>query len=246
MFTGPAVILPLQHVTGVWWQPDVLPQSEPVMISVSETVPVSGLLERPSNASACYVMAHGAGAGMMHPFMVAVADGLAERGIATLRYQFPYMEQGSKRPDRPPLAHTTVRAAIDAARRLCPTLSLIAGGKSFGGRMTSQAEAEASLPGVVGLTFFGFPLHPSKKPCTARAEQLARVNMPMLFLQGDRDGLADLPLLESVVGTLGRTAKLKIFHDADHSCHVPVRSARTDALVREEMLDAFLLWTKAL
>src|SRR3954468_17667261 len=157
---------------------------------------VSALLLRPANARAYLVLAHGAGAGMSHPFMEAVATGLAERGIATLRYQFPYMEKGSKRPDAPSVAHAAVRAAITEAARLCPELPLFAGGKSFGGRMTSQAQGIAPLPAVRGLVFFGFPLHPGLKPSTDRAKHLAGVNIPMLFLQGTRDALADLALLE--------------------------------------------------
>src|SRR6185436_844137 len=155
-----------------------------VTITVSDTQRVSGLLQSPPEARACYVLAHGAGAGMTHPFMAASASGLAERGIATLRYQFPYMEQGSKRPDAPKLAHATVRAAVLEASRLVPQLALFAGGKSFGGRMTSQAQAASPLPGVRGIGFLGFPLHPPGKPSDERAQHLFDVNVPMLFLQG--------------------------------------------------------------
>src|SRR5437773_4566642 len=168
---------------------------QPVTITVNDAQRVSGLLQAPSDARACYVLAHGAGAGMAHPFMTAIANGLAERGIATLRYQFPYMEQGSKRPDSPKLAHATVRAAVIEASRLVPDLALFAGGKSFGGRMTSQAQAESPLPGVRGLLFLGFPLHPPGRPSDERGRHLFDVQVPMLFLQGTRDDLASLLLL---------------------------------------------------
>src|SRR5712675_1263745 len=174
-----------------------------VAITVNDTQRVSGLLQAPPDARACYVLAHGAGAGMRHPFMTDIANGLAERGIATLRYQFPYMEQGSKRPDTPKLAHATVRAAVLEAARLLPELALFAGGKSFGGRMTSQAQAVSPLPGVRGLLFLGFPLHPAGKPSADRAKHLADIKIPMLFVQGTRDNLAELKLLEPVVKSLG-------------------------------------------
>jgi predicted alpha/beta-hydrolase family hydrolase len=190
------------------------------------------------------VLAHGAGAGMAHPFMASVAAGLAERGIATLRYQFPYMEGGSKRPDPPALAQATVRAAVAAAARVAPDLPLIAGGKSFGGRMTSQAQAAAPLAGVRGLAFLGFPLHPANKPSEARAKHLADVAVPMLFLQGTRDALADLALLRPVVDGLSPRATLVLFDDADHSFHVPARTGRKDADIRREMLDAFAAWAE--
>jgi predicted alpha/beta-hydrolase family hydrolase len=187
-------------------------------------------------------LAHGAGAGMTHPFMADVAGELAERGIATLRYQFPYMEQGSKRPDTPAVAQATVRAAVAEAARRLPALPLFAGGKSFGGRMTSQAQAALPLPGVRGLVFLGFPLHPAGKPDDKRAEHLADVKVPMLFLQGTRDALAELALLRPVVERLGSRAALKVFEDADHSFHLPARGGRTDAQVRAAMLDALALW----
>src|SRR5881398_4071431 len=164
---------------------------QPATITVSDVQRVSGLLQAPPQARACYVLAHGAGAGMAHPFLAAIADGLAERGIATLRYQFPYMEQGSKRPDAPKVAHATVRAAVLEASRLVPELPLFAGGKSFGGRMTSQAQAAAPLPGVRGLAFLGFPLHPAGRPAQERGKHLFDVRIPMLFLQGTRDALAE-------------------------------------------------------
>src|SRR5207244_1482266 len=182
-------------------------------------------------AHACYVLAHGAGAGMTHPFMAAMANGLDERGIATLRYQFPYMEQRSKRPDVPKVAHAAVRAAVLEAGRLLPNTPLFAGGKSFGGRMTSQAQAASPLPGVRGLVFLGFPLHPAGRPSDERAKHLFEVQIPMLFLQGTRDGLADLNLLEPLCKRLGSRATLKPFEGADHSFHVPARSGRKDSEV---------------
>jgi uncharacterized protein len=216
--------------------------AKPVTIEVADGVRVSGLLQTPQRARACYVLAHGAGAGMMHPFMAAVAEGLAERRIATLRYQFAYMERGSKRPDPPKLAHAAVRAALAAARDALPKLPLIAGGKSFGGRMTSQAQAEVPLPGVRGLAFLGFPLHPAGKPSAERGKHLFDVKVPMLFLQGTRDTLAALDQLKPLCKALGKRATLKLFADADHSFHVPARSGRTDAQIRGEMLDALADW----
>lgn len=211
--------------------------TKPVTLTLDDGQQVSGLLLSPPDARACYVFAHGAGAGMTHPFMAAVAAGLAARGIATLRYQFPYMERGSRRPDTPRLAHATVRAAVDEAARQLPGLPLFAGGKSFGGRMTSQAQAESPLRGVRGLVFVGFPLHPAGRPSDERAAHLVDVAVPMLFLQGARDELADTALLQALVERLGERATLKLFTDADHSFHVPARSGRKDAEVMEEMLD---------
>jgi len=207
---------------------------------------VSALLGRPESARACFVFAHGAGAGMTHAFMETAAKGLAGRGIATLRYQFPYMEKGGKRPDPPAIAIATVRAAVAEAARACPGLPLIAGGKSFGGRMTSQAQAKALLKGVEGLAFFGFPLHASGKPSSDRADHLADVHIPMLFLQGTNDKLADLGLLKPVVAGLSGLASLHLVEGADHSFHVPVRSGRNDREVMEEILDAFAAWSKTL
>ena len=216
--------------------------AEPATIIVDATHSVSGLLLAPPQARACYIFAHGAGAGMFHPFMEAVAKELAERGIATLRYQFPYMEQGGRRPDPPKLAQATVRAAAAEAARLAPALPLIAGGKSFGGRMTSQAQAASPLPGVRGLVFLGFPLHPAGRPSDERAKHLFDVHVPMLFLQGTRDALADVTLLVPLTERLGERASLQLFQDADHSFHVPARSGRKDADVRREMLDALADW----
>jgi hypothetical protein len=211
-------------------------------LRVSDTVSVSALWQCPRTAKACFVLAHGAGAGMTHAFMGSVATALAARDIATLRFQFPYMNRGSRRPDPPKLCHATIRAAVDHARELTD-LPLIAGGRSFGGRMTSQAQAEQPLPGVVGLAFLGFPLHPAKKPSDERAAHLSKTEIPLLFLQGTRDELADLALLKALVARLGKRATLKLFADADHSFHVPARSGRTDAQVLEEMMDDLQAWT---
>jgi hypothetical protein len=174
--------------------------------------------------------------------MTTVATGLAERGIATLRYQFPYMEAGGRRPDPPKVAHAAVRAAVAAARRHVPKLPLFAGGRSFGGRMTSQAQADAPLDGVRGLIFLGFPLHPAGKPSQDRAAHLSKVAVPMLFLQGTRDALAELDQLEPVCKALSKRATLKLFEDADHSFHVPARTGRKDGQVRAEVLDALAAW----
>ncbi len=219
---------------------------QPVSITVDDGKRVSGLLQVPSAARACCVLAHGAGAGMTHPFMEAIADGLAERGVATLRYQFPYMEQGSKRPDAPKLAQATVRAAVAEASRRVPELVLFAGGKSFGGRMTSQAQAAAPLPGVRGLVFLGFPLHPAGRPADERGRHLFDVHIPMLFLQGTRDELANLQLVQALAEQLGPRATLKLFQDADHSFHVPARTRRKDVEVRAEMLDAVMDWANGI
>jgi predicted alpha/beta-hydrolase family hydrolase len=182
---------------------------------------------------------------MLHPFMASVASELAQRGIATLRYQFPYMERGSKRPDPPKLAEATVRAAVLEAARLAPDLPLFAGGKSFGGRMTSQAQAASALPGVRGLVFLGFPLHPPGKPSSERAAHLAGVKVPLLFLQGTRDEFADLKLLKAQVRRLGTRATLRLYADADHSFHVPARTGRKDPEVRAELADAIAQWIDA-
>ena len=219
--------------------------SQQLRIEVGKTTSISALLTKPPSARACYVFAHGAGAGMIHAFMANVATGLAERGIATLRYQFPYMEKGSKRPDPPAIAHAAVRAAVVEAARACPGLPLIAGGKSFGGRMTSQAQAKQPLPGVRALAFFGFPLHATGKPSSERAAHLADIQIPMLFLQGTNDKLAELSLLKPVVKGLGARATLHLVDGADHSFHVPARSGRKDAEVMVELLDTFANWVDA-
>jgi predicted alpha/beta-hydrolase family hydrolase len=216
--------------------------AEPMTIELDDGQRVSGLLSLPARARACYVLAHGAGAGMAHPFMASIAVGLAERGVASLRYQFPYIERRAKRTDPPALAHAAVRAAVAEATRRLPQFALVAGGKSFGGRMTSQAQAAAPLPGVRGLAFLGFPLHPAGKPSDERARHLFDVRVPMLFLQGTRDALADLALLRPVIDGLGARASLRVFDDADHSFHVPARSGRRDADVRRELLDALAAW----
>ena len=203
---------------------------------------VSGLFLRPANAKALYLFAHGAGAGMTHPAIESNAQGLAERGVATLRYQFLYMEKGSKRPDPPRLAHAVVRAAAAEAVRLAPDLPLFAGGRSFGGRMTSQTQAEDPLPGVKGLGFLGFPLHPAGKPGIERAEHLTRVEVPMLFVSGERDALAELDLLKPVVAGLGERATLHLVSHADHSFRVAAKSGRTPADAEGEALDALANW----
>jgi predicted alpha/beta-hydrolase family hydrolase len=213
-----------------------------VTISVAAEGKVSGLFEAAPKARACYVMAHGAGAGMKHPFLAGMASGLAERGISTLRFQFPYMEQGSKRPDPPAVAQAAVRAAVAFAAKLAPGLPLFAGGKSFGGRMTSQAQSESPLPGVRGLIFLGFPLHPPGKPSIDRAKHLSDVRIPMLFLQGSKDEFAHLDLLRPVVASLEERATLKLFADADHSFHAPKSSGRSNAQTRTEMLDSIAGW----
>jgi uncharacterized protein len=220
--------------------------SKRLTIDVNDTTQVSGLLEITKGSKLCLVLAHGAGAGMEHPFMAAIAQELAARDIATLRYQFPYMERGEKRTDAPPLCHATVRAAVAAAAQLIPELPLIAGGKSFGGRMTSQAQAVNPLTGVRGLAFFGYPLHPPDKPSIDRAAHLSKIKIPMLFLQGTRDNLADLTLLRPLVGELEIRATLKVLEGADHSFHVLKRSGRTDAEVKREMIDAFIAWAENL
>jgi len=216
--------------------------AEPVTIEIDAAQRVSGLLQAPPAARWGYVLAHGAGAGMTHPFMAAVADGLAERGIASLRFQFPSMERGSKRPDPPRVAQAAVRAAVARAAELLPKLAWVAGGKSFGGRMSSQAQALDPLPGVRGLAFLGFPLHPAGRPADERAQHLFEVQLPMLFLQGTRDDLADLALLRPLVERLGARARLELFEGADHSFHVPARSGRSDAEVRGALLDALARW----
>jgi hypothetical protein len=203
---------------------------------------VSALVLLPARPSALYVLAHGAGAGMRHAFMEAIAQRLAARGIGTLRYQFPYTEKGGGRPDPEPVLLATVRAAVAAGREAAGDLPLLAGGKSMGGRMTSRAAAAAPLPGVAGLAFLGFPLHPAGQPSVSRADHLAKVDLPMLFLQGTRDSLADLALLRPVLERLGGRATLRVFEDADHSFHVRKKSGRTDEQVLDELAAAVAGW----
>ena len=215
-------------------------------IAIAKSGSVSGLLTCPAQARACFVFAHGAGAGMTHPFMETFAAGLGERGVASLRYQFPYMEKGSRRPDPPAIAHAAVRAAVAEAGLSCPGMPLIAGGKSFGGRMTSQAQAITPLVSVRGLAFLGFPLHPAGKPSGDRAKHLAEVHVPMLFMQGTRDNLAELTLLEPVIAQIGPSASLHLVSEADHSFHVLARSGRNDREVMKEILDTFSTWIGAI
>jgi predicted alpha/beta-hydrolase family hydrolase len=218
------------------------PQS--VQIDVGATR-VSGLLLLPPTPKACFVVAHGAGAGMLHPFMTTLANDLASRQIATLRYQFPYMEKRGKRPDPPAVCHATVRAAVAAAHTLLPAVPLIAGGKSFGGRMSSQAQAASPLPQVQGLVFLGFPLHRPKEPSDQRAEHLSQVKIPMLFVQGARDEFAQGSLLNPLIARLGALATLCVLPNADHSFHVPARSAVTAAQTNERLLGTLSEWTDA-
>jgi predicted alpha/beta-hydrolase family hydrolase len=222
------------------------PVGELLSFSVGDGLRVSARLALPPHARACYVLAHGAGAGMEHPFMTAMAVGLAERGVATLRYQFPYMERGSRRIDPPQLCHATVRAAVAEGARLAPELPLIAGGRSFGGRMTSQAQSLAPLPAVRGLAFLGFPLHPAGRPSDTRAEHLTGVQIPMLFLQGTRDALAERSLLEALLTRLGPRASLCWLDEADHSFHVAARSGRNEAQVRNTLCAALCTWMEGL
>jgi hypothetical protein len=221
------------------------PSPREMKLKVDGANEVSALLLLPANARACFVFAHGAGAGMGHEFMTKVALGLCAEGVATLRYQFPYMEKGSRRPDAPALAQATVRAAVAEAARCCPGLILVAGGKSFGGRMTSQAQAIEPLAGVRGLAFLGFPLHPAGKPSDTRARHLGDVHIPMLFVQGTRDKLAELALLEPVVQRLGASALLHRVAEADHSFHVPARSGRNDRDAISEVVHTLSAWIGA-
>lgn len=216
-------------------------EPQPLVIPVGDER-VSGLLLRPEGAKALYLFAHGAGTGMTHKAMESNAHGLAQREIASLRYQFLYMEKGSKRPDPPRLAHAAVRAAAAEAGEQAPDLPLFAGGRSFGGRMTSQAQADEPLPGVRGLAFLGFPLHPAGKPGIERAEHLARVQIPMLFVSGDRDALAKHDLLKPVVADLGERASLHLVRNADHSFKPAARSGRIAAEIETEALDAMAEW----
>jgi hypothetical protein len=217
-----------------------------IAIDVDDERRVSGLMIHPKGARALYVVAHGAGAGMAHPFMTAIAGLLAARGVATLRYQFPYMEKGSRRPDPPKVAEATVRAAVAEAARLAPRLPLFAGGKSFGGRMTSQAEAAEHMGGVKGLAFLGFPLHPPGAPADTRGTHLTDIGIPMLFLQGTRDEFADLALLQPLVRKLGSKAVLHLVDDANHSFRVPARTGRKEADVMAELADTLAEWIDAI
>src|SRR5881628_2013504 len=222
----------------------MLVSSDPVTITVGDGgASVSGLLLRPDGARLLYVLAHGAGAGMRHPFLETVARLLGERGIGTLRYQFPHMERRASRPDPPAVAAAAVRAAAAEAARLAPGLPLVAGGKSFGGRMTSTAQAEEPLPGVRGLVFLGFPLHPPGRAGDQRAEHLAQVQVPMLFLQGTRDDFADLTLLKPLIKRLGQRATLHLVEGGDHSFHMLKRSGRADAAIMDEIADAIVEWS---
>jgi hypothetical protein len=217
-------------------------KTQELKLDIGRIGAVSAILMQPDNARACYVLAHGAGAGMRHVSMEKIAEGLSDRGIATLRFNFPYMENKQGRPDQPAVAHATIRAAVEEGARRCPGLKLVAGGKSFGGRMTSQAQAKAPLPDVEGLAFLGFPLHADKKPSTERAEHLSHVEIPMLFLQGTRDGLADLGLLKPVIAALGVKATLHEIAGGDHSFAVLKKSGRTTDEALAEMLDTLAAW----
>jgi predicted alpha/beta-hydrolase family hydrolase len=221
-------------------------QATPLKIEVPGVGQVSSLWQSPDRPSACLVLAHGAGAGMTHRSMVAIADGLIVLGVATLRYQFPFMEKGSRRPDSPAVAQATVRAAVSVATGLRDGLPLFAGGRSFGGRMTSQAQALEPLPGVRGLVFFAFPLHPAGKPSVSRADHLAKIAIPMLFLQGSNDALAQLDLLKQTVAGLQGRATLDLIADADHSFHVPARSGRNDPEVMAAALATAAKWMTSL
>lgn len=216
--------------------------TKPISMRIDAATEVSALLDKPHDAKALLVLAHGAGAGMTHKHMAATAEGLATRGIAVLRFNFPYMEKGSKRPDSPAVAHAAIRAAIAKAGKLAGGLPLFAGGRSFGGRMTSQGQADEPLPDVRGLVFFAWPLHPSGKPGTERAEHLSKVKLPMLFLQGTADTLAGTHLLKPVVAGLGKRAKLHLVEHADHSFHVPTKTGRKDTEVLDEILDVTHAW----
>lgn len=223
-----------------------MPNSDPLTFAVENAGQVSALLVRPDDARCLLLLAHGAGAGMRHPFMESLAGELAAAKIATLRYQFPYMESRRGRPDPPAILTATVAAALQAARKAAPELPILAGGKSMGGRMTSQAAAQSLLPGVLGLVFFGFPLHPPNAPATKRADHLEKVAVPMLFLQGTRDTLADLTLLRPVLKKLGKLATLHIIDTADHGFHVLKSSGNSDAGVLAELAQTVASWSSSL
>jgi hypothetical protein len=232
----------LWHARGSNIDPVTSPRAQPSTIAVDDTHRVSALTLIPPSARACFVFAHGAGAGMTHPFMEAIAAGLGGVGIATLRFQFPYMEARARRPDPPALCHATVRAAVAEATRISHGLPLFAGGRSFGGRMSSQAQARSPFPGVLGLAFLGFPLHPAKQPSDERGQHLFEVDTPLLFLQGDRDELADLTLLQALIARLGHRATLKLIPNANHSYRVPARTGRTEAQVVNELVQTLDDW----
>ena len=218
---------------------------EPLRLPLANGETVSALWQTPPDPRAVLSLAHGAGAGMTHRHMVATADGLEARGVATLRFQFPYMEKGGRRPDPPAIAQAAVRAAAAEALARSGSAPLFAGGRSFGGRRTSQAQAKTPLDGVRGLVFFAFPLHPAGKPAVERADHLRDVTVPMLFLQGAKDALAELPLLTDVVAGLGASAALALAEDADHSFHVPAKTGRKDADVLAALLDQAAEWMGA-
>lgn len=217
-----------------------------IWIQVREGRGVEGLLDVPQGARALLVLAHGAGAPMRHVFMEQLSGRLASRGLGTLRYAFPYAQRGARAPDPPPVLMATVRAAVAAAAQHAPGLPLLAGGKSMGGRMTSQAMAESALPGVRGIVFYGFPLHAAGRPSTSRGTHLARVAAPLLFLQGTRDTLADLTLLTPIVQDLGDRATLQVIEDADHGFHVRKSSGKTDAMVLDALAEATATWARSL
>ncbi|MBR0776859.1 alpha/beta hydrolase [Bradyrhizobium diazoefficiens] len=221
-------------------------KTQELKLDIGRIGTVSAILMQPDKPRACYVLAHGAGADMRHAFMAKAAAGLAERGVATLRFNFPYMENKQRRPDPPAVAHASIRAAVEEAARLCPGVTLVAGGKSFGGRMTSQAQSKTPLPGVKGLAFLGFPLHADKKPSSERAEHLAGIAIPMLFLQGTRDGLADLGHLKPVIAALGAKARLHEVEGGDHSFAVLKKSGRSNEDALTEVLDTLAAWIDAL
>jgi len=222
-----------------------MPAAKKLHFPVEGATEVSALLVRPPKPNWLLVLAHGAGAGMTHPFLESLAQELAAASIATFRYQFPYMEQSRGAPDRPPILTATVTAAIRAAQEVAPGLPLLAGGKSMGARMTSTAASQHALGHVFGLVFFGFPLHPPKQPATKRGDHLSKVTIPMLFLQGTKDTLAELDLLQPLVAALGPRATLALFDDADHSFHVPAKTGRKDAEVMAELLDTAAAWMAA-
>jgi predicted alpha/beta-hydrolase family hydrolase len=204
---------------------------------------VSAILLRPPVCHALIILGHGAGAGMRHRFMDGIAQALSAHGIGTFRYQFPFVEAGRRRPDRAPVLTGTVRAAVAAARELEPDLPLLAGGKSMGGRMTSSAQAESSLAGIRGLVFLGFPLHLPGDPSNARSDHLNDVDVPMLFVQGTRDRLAEMDRMAAVVESLGDRAELRVVQDADHGFDVLKRTGKSIAEIYDDMAVVVRSWT---